>query len=112
MPDRRLAGKSAQWLAPPEQQRQRKAKPPDVWAPFLLHHADGGSHNCRKQALALRVVCAGYGRYLLQESTPDTLASSRSPESSTGGRLDALWSLCLGGDWNLLTVAEGFRGNY
>ena len=24
--------------------------PPDVWAAFLLHHAEGGSGNCRNQA--------------------------------------------------------------
>jgi len=28
-------------------------KPPDVWAVFLLHHAEGGSVNWRKQAITL-----------------------------------------------------------
>jgi hypothetical protein len=26
-----------------------QSKPPDVWAAFLLHHAQGESGNCRKQ---------------------------------------------------------------
>jgi len=28
--------------------------PPDVWAAFLLHHAEGGSGNCRNQAISLK----------------------------------------------------------
>ena len=29
------------------------AEPPDVWAAFLLHHAEDGSGNCRNQAITL-----------------------------------------------------------
>jgi len=53
--------------------------PPDVWAAFLLHHAEGGSGNCRNQAISLKTPSMSEIAILRQQSVVSLRLHSRFP---------------------------------